>query len=199
MKRNMRMRRGLLSTLLIIGLTFCFVIIGGCGYLYIQFLQIFESPRIIDRPPEVVFQSRFMEGLPIPAQVSEIYAIEGSSNFGESTGPTYIRFKATSSFIQDMVTKDYGRNGSYTLIPCPGRMPFNDFLIDQFPDQFEWWQPSEVDKPVCYQAHTCILYDEKFLLIDTSSSIVYFYRTPICGLCPSGRAGTELRESEQCQ
>ena len=174
------------------------IIVGGCVCLYYLSIQEPTSPVLLDKLPEVIFQTRFMDGLPIPAAVSEIYGVEGSGWFGESPGPAYIRFKATPSFIQEMVTTDYGRNGSYTMAACRN-IPFTDFYIEQFPEKFEWWQPSQVAKPVCYRAYTCTLYDEKFLLIDPNNSIIYYYRTPVCGLCPSGEAGKELRQSEQCQ
>ena len=167
------------------------IIGGGCGCLYYLSIQEPTSPVLLDKLPEVIFQVRFMDGLPIPAEVSEIYGVEGSGYFGESPGPAYIRFKATSSFIQELVTKDYGRNGIYTPAPCQN-VPYSDFYIEQFPERFEWWQPLEVASPVCYRAHTCTLYDEKFLLVDPANSIVYFYRTPVCGLCPSGQTGAEL-------
>jgi hypothetical protein len=201
MKQRMPTRRRTLSTLSVIGLIICFAIAGGCGYIYYQFsqeLKAIDELRLLNRSPEAVFQFRFMDGHPIPSEVSEIHGVEGASRIGESIGPAYIRFNTTGSFIREMVTKDYGRNGKYTLTSCPS-VPFSDFFIEQFPEEFEWWRPSEVTRPVCYRAHTCRLYDEKFLLIDTDNNIVYFYRTPICGLCPSGQIGAELRESKQCQ
>jgi hypothetical protein len=133
-----------------------------------------------------------LDGQPVPAGVIKVEVAEGPIAFGYSNSPLFVRFEATQSFIKELIEKDYGMYGRYSLMPCDDS-PIKDGKI-----WTGWWRPSEVVSPVCYLARTCILDDRKYLLIDPNKNIGYFYRSSICGLCPGGPERV-LRDQPDCR
>jgi hypothetical protein len=163
-----------------------------CGVSYACWQLTGPRPLPLTQPTDRIFASRVLDGQPVPAGVSKIQVAEGPIAFGYSNPPFFARFEATESFIKGLIEKDYGMYGRYSLMPCDDT-PIKDGMI-----WTEWWRPSEVASPVCYSAPTCILYDEKYLLIGLDKNIGYFYRTSICGLCPGGPERV-LRSQPDCR
>jgi hypothetical protein len=129
---------------------------------------------------EEVFR-RYLFESPGPPQIKQIQGIEGTL-FGYS-GAAYIRFQSTDDFVDEIL--ETGHIEPFVEIPC------NDFIeassqyfVNDHPDKFAWWRPTEVIEPICYQAQGSQYDDAKYLLISNESEVVYFYRTPTCGLCP---------------
>ena len=168
---------------------------GACVYGYWQLskLHAFLPPPRPTRTHEQIFGSRVFDGQPIPQGITDIEAIEGPVDFGYSNGPAYVRFQATDTSLKEIIETDYGFNGMYTSVSCK-YSPITDNLI-----KVEGWRPSEITSPICYSTATCVLYDEKYLLIDKDNNMGYFYRTAICGLCPNGLEGRALGESPRCK
>lgn len=178
-----------------IGTIILLFICGVCARGYWQFSKIQASlpPVTPTKTPEQIFLSRVLDGQLVPPKELKVQAIEGSMAFGYGSTPAYVRFEAIDSFVTEIIERDYGFYGAYTPMPC-ANSPITDDLIAS-----ERWQPSKVTSPVCYSTSTCILYDVKYLLIDPDNNVGYFYRTAICGLCPSGEEGQALSESPRCQ
>lgn len=178
-----------------IGVVIVLVACGCWAYGYWQFSKFRASlpPPTPTLTAEQIFLSRLLDGQSLPLEVAKFEVLEGSSEFGYSNRPTFIRFHTTPQTIEEIIEKDYGFYGVYTPVSCD-LSPIKDDLIAE-----EWWHPSEVDTPGCYYASTCTLYDEKHLLIDRTTDTVYFYRTAICGLCPSGAQAEVLAKEPRCQ
>ncbi len=174
------------------------ILILLCLYYLLPF-AVTSPARSPGRTPEEILAFRVLDGQPVPPQVTKIEAIEGPIAFGYSNGSAFVRFEATASFITELVEKDYGFYGAYAAVPCGNNFLKDDLLQGFFNTPLKWWKPSEVASPVCYTPSTCILYDEKYLLIDPDNNVGYFYRPTICGLCPSGEQGHALRESPRCK
>lgn len=184
-----------------LGLLILALICGACYYIIIPSFYSSESPV---RPTEEIFADRVLDGRPVPTQVTRIQAIEGPIVFGYANGFALVRFEATDAFVAELTETDYGIYGAYSLVPCEDSPVKNDLVKNMFraPKVWKvrkWWRPSEVASPICYYTSTCILYDNKYLLIDPDNNVGYFYRTAICGLCPSGLEGQALRESPRCR
>lgn len=181
-------------------LTILALICGAC-------LSIIPSINASKSPvttPEEIFADRVLDGRPVPTQVTRIQAIEGLIAFGYSNGPALVRFEATDAFITELTGRDYGIYGAYAPVPCEDGPIKDDLVKNMFRANEvwkanEWWKPSEVASPICYHTSTCVLYDNKHLLIDPDRNVGYFYRTPTCRLCPGGLEGQALRESPRCQ
>ncbi len=156
------------------------MLVCGISYGCWQLTGFGVRPSTPTQPPDQILASRVLDGQPVPVGVTKVQVAEGPIAFGYSNPPLFVRFEATQSFIKELIEKDYGMYGVYSLMPCD-ESPIKDGKI-----WAEWWRPSEVVSPICYSAPTCILYDEKYLLIDPDKNNGYFYRTSICGLCPGG-------------
>lgn len=184
--------RGIPLILLLSLVGFMFFI---CGLPQLIVALKSPSPK---RTPEQIFSVRLLDNHPIPSGITNIQAMEGSTAFGYSNGPAYIRFEASDDVMSQLIEIDYGIFGVYEPTPCENS-PFDDNQVGTFSAAARWWKPSKLPSPTCYYAQTCMIYDEKYLLIDIEESIGYFYRTPVCGLCPSGVQGQELRERPRCR
>jgi hypothetical protein len=159
------------------------LIFGSCLYCGLELHKFRQTKyNLSEETPEEIFQSRFMNGESIPSEVTEINAVE---IYGSGGWEALARFKATDTFITEMLETDYGFEGIYSK-EWPCRHVFTDpNFIAKLPGELEWWQPFNVTSKACYHAYTCTVHDEKFLLVDLDNNVVYFYRQN-CGLCPSG-------------
>jgi len=150
---------------------------------------------------EAVFYRYILDyGEVIPPGASQIQGLRGTI-FGYD-GPAWIRFRATDSFITELLGKNHKSFGYYSPVSCSDFIEEYSrlYFTQDFPEKFGWWQLSEITSPVCYQAQGCSADDAKYLLIDPDSDIVYFYRTATCGLCPSGDGDRAIRkELSHCQ
>lgn len=175
-----------LVSILIVGL--CLLFFVGKLFFTRVFLQDYlscnapnEKCNFTDRTPEEVFLKYVW--WTIPPEVTQIEGVEGLVPFSE--GPAYMRFKADKSFIRKLITtaNNYG-----TYSPASSCTFFDNIsshkLIQDFPEKFKWWNPSEVDSPVCFSAQGTQGDDFKYILVDFDMGIVYFYRNATCGLCP---------------
>jgi hypothetical protein len=153
-----------------------------CDYAHYQSLS--KECSFQTETPQIIFETEVWgsSGRQIPAEIGEIQGAEGRVPF--SNGPAFVRFRASSSVITKILTNGYGKN-PYEIISCDVfyRIGSSQYLIQRFPEEFDWWRPAEVISPVCYSAQGMQGDDVKYLLIAPDST-VYFYRTATCGLCP---------------
>lgn len=163
------------------------IVIGACITCYVARLstknQIENGFNFSNVTSEEVFQRYILEyGASIPSEVKQIQGIEGKI-FGYA-GPAYIRFQATNKFINGIIEKGYV--DPFVEIPCHDFLEASSkYLVKNYPKKFEWWHPTEVTSPICYHAQGGQYDDAKYLLVDNDDEVVYFYRTPTCGLCPN--------------
>ena len=86
----------------------------------------------------------------------------------------YLRFRASEDFINEMITKEY-EFYSYSSIECHNFFTSSQTVyLQNYPEEFNWWTPLEVETPICYQSD-----DTRFLLIDTNHNEVYYYHTTL--------------------
>ncbi|MBN1579100.1 MAG: hypothetical protein JXA89_00240 [Anaerolineae bacterium] len=150
--------------------------------VWLYYLRLF-SGGLSKATPEQIFSEYVWQYNQVPSQVTQIKGIAGVS-FGYN-GPAILRFKASESFITEMIEKDYGYNGLYVPSPCANF--FDVSSKDQAvlsSNELEWWTPENIASPTCYHAQGYQADDSRYLLIDSNNGLVYFYRTATCALCP---------------
>jgi hypothetical protein len=143
-----------------------------------------------DGSPEQLFREYVLgyEVEMIPAEVTEIDGVE-MAVFGYH-GPAYLRFRADEEYVEELLTRDYQSFEPYSVIPCAdfeavcSDSVLGRNLIEEYPERFEWWKPSEVTQPICYHSQGPQSDASKYLLVDLNSDVVYFHHTATCGLCP---------------
>ena len=109
-----------------VGLIFVCGISFGCWQR--SSLGFVARPPTPTRPPDQVLASHVLDGQPVPAGGIKVQVAEGPIAFGYSNPPLFVRFEATQSFIKEMVEKDYGMYGMYSLMPCD-KSPIKDGMI----------------------------------------------------------------------
>jgi len=92
---------------------------------------------------------------PVPTGVKEIYGLEGHiKNGGYFREPSYLRFTASKDFVDQLVSANTPYYGKYFSISCDRFFTvITEYRhIQDYPREFEWWQPSSVKMPTCYLA-----------------------------------------------
>lgn len=150
--------------------------------------QLLIRSTFFDMEPEDIFKRYMFDEYPsppIPSEVTQIKGLQGSPRLNSGwQGPVFLRFDASERYIHELIEREYPY-GSYAQISCT---QFFDTREQQsypteFPELFEWWSPAEVSEPVCYQLkldnHNANA--ARYLLVDSTTNEVYFYRTFVAG------------------
>lgn len=165
--------------LVAIVITSCFI----CSQVYPSIShQVVLGLSFEDKTPEEIFRQFVLtDNKSIPPTVTQIEGLEGAG-LDPLKGPVYIHFQATSTFITQMLEKDYQSYNPYTTIPCDDFLEAvrKPYFIRDYPEKFEWWKPSEIGSPVCYRSGSKRAFYEdeaKYLLVDIDNGEAYFFRT----------------------
>ena len=139
-------------------------------FIYMLILSTKGRAEIFHFPPPLFFDEN---SIPIPTQVTTIQGIEILTK-SPLYKMAYLRFGASKAFVDEMIAKEYERY-NYTPIECQNFFVNSQTIyLQDYPQEFKWWNPSEVETPICYRGN-----DTRFLLIDTNHDEVYYYRTTI--------------------
>jgi len=133
--------------------------------------------------PDELFDKYVLDGnIQKPSDFRIIEGLERTQFFTPLRGPVYIYIKTEDNFVTSLVERDSRYWSPYTEISCASFFKVVDNLGDSqsYPDEFEWWLPTSVASPVCYQSeHKSPFYadESKYLLVDNHSDEVYFLQT----------------------
>lgn len=145
-----------------IALVVVMIVLSAC---WIACASVFFGRKVSRDTPERDFSEYVWQDKEVPSSVTQIQAVTAIS-FGYN-GPAYLRFNAAESFVIEMIEKDYGYNGTYSVCLC------SEFFVAAQKDiamlssrDLVWWTPEKIDSPRCYAAQGHQSDDSRYLLVD---------------------------------
>jgi len=172
------------------------IFIIAISFIVIVIALIFIAPYVmlywaawttkpfVDKTPQELFTQFVLDddNLQSPSKFGIIEGLERQQFLVPLKGPVYIHFKADDTFVKALINRHSKSYEPYEEISCDSFFekvqPSQD--IDMYPKEFEWWRLNSFASSNCYRSERkSPLYDDeaKYLLIDSSHTEVYFYRT----------------------